>query len=226
MVKPPRQVRQSKSGGSPHRALACRSPPCSPTPPPVSCRSKLPGWSCGTASTPGPRTGSAKPRPSAAEPALPGVQREPSLAPDRAHRGRPDLLDQTDSWSARRAGTQQTERPCVVVLITQRRLAPLRRAGRWPERGATASRNRPAAHYETALRATVSARQTPSADGVTDRRSSGRSKRWPAVMLSERILGGDDQGIYAGPGVQRRGSVVAEDPGSAPVGGQGLAEGG
>ena len=27
---------------------------------------------------------------------LPGVQREPSLARDRAHRGRPDLLDQTD----------------------------------------------------------------------------------------------------------------------------------
>src|SRR6266487_4202458 len=38
--------------------------------------------------------------------------------------------------------------------------------------------------------------------------------------LCERVLGGDDHGIGAGPALQRRRSVIAEDPGGAAVGGQ------
>ena len=43
--------------------------------------------------------------------------------------------------------------------------------------------------------------------------------------LGEHVVGGDDHGIDARPAVQRRRSVVPEDPGGAAVRGQGLAEG-
>jgi hypothetical protein len=80
----------------------------------------------------------------------------------------------------------------------------------------------------------------PLVQGSTPWRPTSQniSFRWPVVArivarvipaaatLSERIVGGDDHGIYAGPSVERGRSVVAEDPGGAAVSSQGLAEGG